>query len=70
MTDVDSVFMEQIFNIAQRTRKSNVHHLCELEDLERRFEIAEWIPGHKPKLEQGGVSSLSADIPNIRMLRK
>jgi len=47
MADVNSTLMKEVFYIAQRKRKSDVHHDRKLDDLGRRFEIAKWISGHE-----------------------
>ena len=43
MADVDTTLVEQIFYIAQRKRKSDIHHDGEANNLRRRFKIAEGI---------------------------
>ena len=43
MADVDTTLVEEIFYIAQRKRKSDIHHHGEADNLRRRLEIAEGI---------------------------
>ena len=43
MIDVDPMLVEQIFYIAQRKWKSDIHHHSETNYLRRRLEIAEGI---------------------------
>jgi hypothetical protein len=51
VANVDAAFMEQVFNIPQLQRKSDIHHDCKLDDLRRGFEVAERVPGHFPRLD-------------------
>src|SRR5690606_41997206 len=43
MTDVDTPFMEKVFDVAKRKGKSDIHHHRQADDLRRRLEIAEGI---------------------------
>ena len=49
MANVDAAFMKQIFNVAKRKWKSDVHHHGQADDLGRCLEIAEWIMILHPK---------------------
>ena len=33
MADIDAAFMEEIIDIAQRQRKTHIHHSCQADDL-------------------------------------
>lgn len=50
MADVNSTLVKEVFDVAKGQRKTNVHHDRELDNLGRRFEVAEWIAGHEAKL--------------------
>jgi len=50
MANIDTPFVERIFDIPQRKRKADVHHDRELDDLMRRLEIAERISRHAAML--------------------
>lgn len=41
VADVDPALMKQVFNIAQRQRKSDIHHDRKLDDFGRCLEVAE-----------------------------
>ncbi|WP_444967966.1 hypothetical protein [Roseovarius pacificus] len=43
MTDVYTAFVEQILDVAQRQRKSHIHHHCQADDLGAGFEVFEWV---------------------------
>jgi len=43
MADVDTTLVEEIFYIAQRKRKSDIHHHGEADNLGRCLEVAEGI---------------------------
>jgi len=43
VTDIDTAFMKQIFHVAERERKADVHHHCKANDFGREFEVAERI---------------------------
>jgi len=52
MTDIDAAFVQQIFNIAKRQRKTNVQYHRQSNTLTARFEIAKWIRfGHSARLQ-------------------
>ena len=38
--------MEQLFNVAKRERKSDVHHHRQPDNFGRRVELAKWFHGH------------------------
>ncbi|MBO6803640.1 MAG: hypothetical protein JJ893_10295 [Thalassospira sp.] len=43
--------MQQVFNVAERQGKSNIHHYAQADDLRAGFEVAEWGAfGHPAKL--------------------
>ena len=46
VTAVYPTLTKEVFDIPQRERTPNVHHDRKLIDLERRFEIAQWISRH------------------------
>lgn len=46
MADVDPALVEKVFDIAQRQRKSNIHHHRKLDDFWRVFKVAERVLGH------------------------
>mgnify|MGYP003111301871 CR=1 FL=1 len=51
MTDIDAPFMEQVFHVAKRERKTNVVHHGQPNNLRVRFEIAKWAAfGHPTTL--------------------
>jgi hypothetical protein len=52
VTDVDAAFEQDVFNLAQRQRISNIHHHCQGDDLERTVEITECI-FHLRRLKTG-----------------
>ena len=39
--DVDATLVQQVFNIPQRRRLSNVHHFCQADDLGAGLDVAE-----------------------------
>jgi len=41
MADLDAVFVQQVFDVAQRQRETDVHHNRQTDDLGARLEIAE-----------------------------
>ena len=43
VTDIDAALEQDVFNLAQRQRISNIHHHRQADDLRRRVEIAERI---------------------------
>ena len=49
MADIDPTFMEQILDLSQRKRKTDIHHHRQADDLGRHLEISEWV-FHPPKL--------------------
>lgn len=53
MTDIDSAFMEQIFDVTKRKGKSEIHQDSELDDLGRRLEIAKGRFEHQATVGQG-----------------
>lgn len=60
VTDVDTALMQQVFNIAQRERESNVHHHCKLDDFGRCFEVAKRVFVRFRRLEQSAIRLKSA----------
>jgi hypothetical protein len=42
MTNLNATLMQQVFNVAKRQRKSNVHHYRQANDLRAGFEVAKW----------------------------
>jgi len=40
MTNINTAFVEQIFDLPQRKRKSDVQHYSQTDDLGRRLEIS------------------------------
>lgn len=53
VTHVDASLMEEVFDISQRQRKSNIHHDCTLDDLGRCLELAERGSRHFSRLSPG-----------------
>ena len=52
MADIDTAFVEQIFDISKRKRKPDVKHHCKANDLGTGFEVAKWrVFCHLNKLE-------------------
>ena len=47
VANVDAALVEKVFDVAKRQWKSDVHRHRNLDDLGRRFEIAEWISRHE-----------------------
>ena len=43
MANIYAAFVEQIFDLPQRKRKSDVHHYSQTDDLGRRLEISEGV---------------------------
>lgn len=43
MTDIDAALVQQVFNISQGERESDVLHHGKTDYLRRRTEIAEWV---------------------------
>jgi hypothetical protein len=50
MSDVDASLMEQVLDVSQRKRETDVHHHREADDLGRSLEIFKWIT-HRARLE-------------------
>lgn len=50
VADIDPALMEKVFDIPKRKRKPDIHHHRKLDDLGRRFEVAERIAGHQVTL--------------------
>ena len=51
MADIDAAFMQQIFYVSKRQRKTNVQHHRQANDLAARFKVAKWVRfGHPTKL--------------------
>jgi len=46
MANVDATFVDEVFDIAKRGRKPDIHHHLGLDDFGRSFEISERILGH------------------------
>jgi len=51
MADVDTALVQEVFDIAQRQRESDIHHHAKLDDLRRGFEVAERVLGHFLRLD-------------------
>jgi hypothetical protein len=49
MANIDTAFVEQIFDLSQRKRKPGVHHHRRTDNLGQRLEISKWI-FHLPRL--------------------
>ena len=49
VTNIDASFMQQVFYIAKRERKSDIHHHSEMDNLGRCLKIAEGIVVLHPK---------------------
>lgn len=62
VTDIYTAFMKQIFHVAERERKADVHHHCKANNLGQGFEIAERI-FHQQSLRgvQPGLKLFSSD---------
>ena len=59
---VHASFMQQVFYISKRERKSHIQHNCKLDDLRTGFEIAEgnmfrhsWIANYQASPQQGSL---------------
>ena len=51
MADIDAAFVQQVFDISKRQRKTDVKHHRQTDNLTARFEIAKWIRfGHPARL--------------------
>lgn len=50
--NIDTAFVEQILDIAQRQRGANIHYHGELNDFGRGFEVTEGRSGHRETLGQ------------------
>lgn len=46
MADIDPALVEKVLDIAQRERKTDVHHHTELDDFGRCLEVAKRVFGH------------------------
>ena len=56
VADVDAAFVQQVFAVAQRQWKADVHHHCEADDLQRRLEITERVRfAHPARVGKGGL---------------
>lgn len=53
MTNINATLMEQVLDVPQRQRKSNIHHDRKLDDLGRCLEVAKGILSHFPRLSPG-----------------
>ncbi len=43
MTDIDSPFMQQVFDVSQQERNAHIHRHRQTDDLERRLEVTKRI---------------------------
>ena len=46
VADVDPTLLQEVFDIAQRQRESDIHHHAKLDDLRRGFKAAKRVLGH------------------------
>lgn len=46
VADIYPSLIQQVFDVPERERKSNVHHCSQLDDLGRRFEVAKRVLAH------------------------
>jgi hypothetical protein len=53
VADSDAAFMEQIFDVAKRQRKPEVHQARKLNDLGRCLEVAKGQSGYQPTVGYG-----------------
>ena len=42
MADLDASLVQQVFDVAQRERKADLHHYRQANDLRARLEVLEW----------------------------
>ena len=63
VANVDPTLVQEVFDIAQRQRESDIHHHAKLDDLRRGFKVAERVLGHFPRLSTriGHLKSGSSD---------
>ncbi len=54
--DVDAAFVEKVFDVTKRERKSDVHHHRKTDDLRRRFEIAKRV-AHPRRVEPNPITA-------------
>ena len=47
VANIYPTFMEQVLDVPQRKRESDIHHHGELDDFRRCFEIAKRVLGHE-----------------------
>jgi hypothetical protein len=50
VVNINAAFVEKVFDIAKRQRKSDMHQYGELDDLRRGFELTKGVLGHFPRL--------------------
>lgn len=50
MADIDPTLMQEVFDIAQRQRASDIHHHAKLDNLGRGFEVPERVLSHLLRL--------------------
>ena len=67
MTNVDATPGQQVLNLAQRKRISDIYHHRQADDLGQTIEIAEWI-SHPTRLKNGCVclKPIWSDIADAR----
>ena len=49
MADLNTAFMQQIFDISKRKWKTDIHHHRQADDFRRRFEIMKWAALYHPQ---------------------
>jgi hypothetical protein len=73
VADFDTALMQQVFNVAERQGKSNIHHYCQADNLRAGFEVAEWgVHCHPAKLRNhpARLKLVSSDKTPIRISTK
>lgn len=53
MADIDPALVEQVFDVSQRERKSNIQHDRQPDDFGRRVEVSEWVFRHGVEAKTG-----------------
>jgi len=67
VADIDPSLLEQVFDLAQRGGKADIHHDRKTDDLRRSLEIAEWIS--HPKTPRNVPHRLKSVCPDTAGLR-
>jgi hypothetical protein len=52
VTNIDATLVEEVFDIAQRKWKSDIHCNRKLDDLWRRLKVVEWVLSHGNRLDR------------------